>query len=133
MTQFTVYGKPEVWQRARRNGKQYYTHATQEKYQKAVAWSARAARVPLHQGLVAVQILFYLPIPSTVTKKASREALEGAWAPSQKDLDNLAKNHLDALNEVAYVDDRQVVRLTLSKLYSTEPRAVVTITEIGVA
>jgi len=44
----------------------------------------------------------------------------------KRDLDNLSKNVLDAMNGIVYMDDRQVVNLLLSKyIDANSPRAVV--------
>jgi Holliday junction resolvase RusA-like endonuclease len=48
-----------------------------------------------------------------------------------KDLDNLAKFTLDALNGRAWLDDRQVMELVLSKIArSNNPRTVLHIEEL---
>lgn len=41
---------------------------------------------------------------------------------NQKDLDNIAKTILDALNKIAYDDDRQVCKLNISKYYSFDEK-----------
>lgn len=43
------------------------------------------------------------------------------------DLDNVAKIILDALNEVAWVDDTQVVSLSVRRVWSDEEYVCVTI------
>lgn len=55
------------------------------------------------------------------TPKYIREAIEGdfSYAPQSKpDIDNVAKSVLDALNGVAYVDDKQVYSLTCDKFFN---------------
>ena len=46
------------------------------------------------------------------------------------DLDNLLKATLDSLTGIAYIDDKQIVRITANRYDDKHnPRAVVTITE----
>lgn len=57
--------------------------------------------------------------------------LAGKELPAKKpDADNIAKSILDGLNKVAWVDDTQVVRLSVSKVYSKEAYTLVDIIEI---
>ena len=49
---------------------------------------------------------------------------------SRPDIDNIIKT-IDALNGIAFDDDRQIVKLTAEKLYSTEPRLEIELIEIG--
>lgn len=72
-------------------------------------------------GPVYVKIEAYLQIPQRC--KTSR--------PTKKpDIDNIAKIIMDSLNKAAWDDDKQVVRLTVNKSWSNEPRVEVTITEV---
>lgn len=47
------------------------------------------------------------------------------------DCDNISKNILDALNGIAYPDDKQVVTLVIRKWYANKSLVRVTISEIG--
>ena len=49
---------------------------------------------------------------------------------SNQDLDNLAKSCLDALNGIAFEDDRQVIELVARKASERTPQTVITITEV---
>ena len=54
--------------------------------------------------------------------------LAGYEKPCKKpDIDNIAKVILDALNDVAYHDDTQVVSLSMQKKYSREAKVEVEI------
>jgi Holliday junction resolvase RusA-like endonuclease len=46
---------------------------------------------------------------------------------SRPDLDNLIKTVLDALNGIAYTDDKQIVRLGATKAYGTDPKILISI------
>ena len=57
--------------------------------------------------------------------------LLGELLPTVKsDLDNCLKSIMDALNGVAYEDDKQVVMATINKWYSEEPKAEIIIREV---
>ncbi len=46
------------------------------------------------------------------------------WAPRKPDADNFAKTYGDALTGVAYVDDKQIVALTVGKIYAASEEGV---------
>lgn len=50
--------------------------------------------------------------------------------PKKPDIDNIAKVVCDALNGVAYKDDKQIVSLKLAKRYGSLPMVVIDINEI---
>lgn len=67
---------------------------------------------------------FYCKRPKTHyrTGKYSNELKETApeYNTNNKDLDNMVKFVLDALNDKLYVDDSQIIEITCSKLYAKE-------------
>lgn len=128
---FTIPGTPVVWKRARRCGSQYFTDPAQDAHQKAIGRTARKAGACVRHGPVAARLTFYLPFPSKVRAKAARAALEGLPADlSRKDSDNLAKCVLDALNGIAYHDDRQVCEITARKRWSATPRTEIEVSPL---
>lgn len=57
--------------------------------------------------------------------------LEQEISPTVKpDTDNIAKSILDSLNGIAYLDDKQVIRLTVEKWYAEVPSVSVEIKEV---
>ena len=77
------------------------------------------------------EITAYFPIPKSTSMKRKLMMLDGQIRHTKKcDADNLAKAVLDALNGIAYYDDSQVCELSVSKLYSDNPRVIVNISEI---
>jgi Holliday junction resolvase RusA-like endonuclease len=87
----------------------------------AVGWAAREARVPLapRGASVKVNAVFQFVRPKSDQKRA---------APTVKpDVDKLGRALLDALTNVAYVDDAQVVQLQVWKVYGSEARTTVTV------
>ena len=81
-------------------------------------------------GAVAVSIGLFLEPPASWTKDKREAALKGDWYPTGFDLDNAAKALLDACNAIIWIDDRQVVELSIRKRYSTAARAMVEVTPL---
>lgn len=77
-------------------------------------------------GEIIAEIIAYFSIPNSFSKKKRAEAIEGKIKPTKKpDTDNIAKTILDSLNGIAFEDDKQVVSLSVKKLYGEEPKVVV--------
>lgn len=73
----------------------------------------------------------YMPIPKSFSKKKYEQALSGEIRPTVKpDCDNIAKNINDALNGIVYPDDKQIVSLTVNKIYSDNEFVKVIIEEV---
>ena len=79
---------------------------------------------------IKMKIEAFFDIPKTFSKKRTIEATEGRISPQKKpDVDNIAKIICDALNNIAYKDDTQIVELTVVKKYATEPKVKITLEE----
>lgn len=75
-----------------------------------------------------MRITAYFPIPKSVSKKKREAMINHLVRPTTKsDWDNIGKIVGDALNNIAYHDDKQIVDGQVRKFYSEEPRVVVTI------
>lgn len=101
-------------------------------YKSQVGWIAKTAglRSPM-QGRVHVHIALYPPKPMDAEKRM-RKFGEG-WDDNVRslDLDNALKVTIDALKGIAFVDDRQVWRLTAERMEPDgEARAVVGVAPI---
>lgn len=71
----------------------------------------------------------YFSVPKSWSKKNKEKALNGEIFPTNaKDVDNIAKIILDALNGVAYLDDHFITDLAVMKRYSETPHVNVYIT-----
>lgn len=82
---------------------------------------------------IGIVIDAYKRIPSSYSKKATKQALQGVFRWTTKpDCDNIAKSILDALNEVAFDDDTQVVELIVRKHYGDDEKVVVSFFECDV-
>lgn len=102
-----------------------YTPKKTADYEKAVAeyWrqATKGFQYDREQALI-VNLVFGMPIPKSTSKSKTELMANGTIRPTKKpDVDNLAKAVMDALNGVAWVDDSQVVRVSIFKEYAKEP------------
>ena len=74
-------------------------------------WITRHGRNSQFKGAVAVTIVTERRLPASRPNRVQVE--DDTFKP---DVDNVAKLVLDALNKVAYEDDKQVTELTVQKL-----------------
>ena len=66
-----------------------------------------------------VTIEVQLAIPHSFSKKKREQALKDEIRPAiRPDCDNICKNICDALNGMAYKDDKQIVSLVVNKYYA---------------
>lgn len=84
------------------------------------------------QGAIIVEIGCYYEPPKSASKKARQSMIEGGTLRTVKpDIDNLAKTVLDALNGTAWVDDKQIIDLRVTKAYSTDDFTFIRVKEVG--
>ena len=133
---FTVFGKPTSWQRSGQasDGHRFTPDETRS-YEAKVQGCFRNENpeaVPF-RGPVAVYINAFFQIPSSWSKKKKALAEDGLVYPSaKKDCDNIAKAICDALNGLAYLDDRQVMTLNVNKRCTSDgDRVTVQIVELS--
>lgn len=137
---FRIEGKPQGKARARtfynkRMGKmQSITPEQTKSYEELIRWSYKAAGGKYYgEKVLQVDINAFYPIPKAFSKAKRIAALNGDLRPTSKpDLDNLCKVVLDALNGVAYYDDKQVVSVVCSKFYSERGYVEVDIKELTI-
>jgi Holliday junction resolvase RusA-like endonuclease len=101
-----------------------FTPAKTRNYENLVKLEAgrMMAGVALFEGPIRLHVTANLQIPASWSKKKQASALDGSLLPtSRPDVDNYAKAVLDALNEVVFRDDSQVVQLIAGKRYSERP------------
>jgi len=132
---FTISGSPIGWQRT---GYNRYTGAkyTQEKtrnHEQHIAWEYRKVcgnfRFPKGTPL-EMEVFAFLEIPKSESKKKKSQMLSGEIRPMVKpDFDNIGKLIADALNNIAYDDDKCIVDGIVRKYYSDVPRTVVILRE----
>lgn len=137
---FTCPGKPLTWQRARRGRHgPLYTPADRESKMSEVrdSWAALDVEPFERDAYLAFGLQVFCIRPS-LHYRANGELKEWAWrerplsGTNGGDLDNFVKLVKDALNNVAYHDDAQIVEyiLPFGKFYaapSEMPRTIVTL------
>jgi len=108
-----------------------YTPPQTKKYEDRIrlcAIQAMNGGNPL-DGPIEAQMIAYLPIPGSWPKRKREQALSGAVHPQTKpDVDNLMKN-LDGINGIAIEDDKQIVKASIRKAYSDNPRLEIRISK----
>ena len=135
--QFIVEGRPQGKARARtfynsRAGKmQSITPEKTKSYEDLIRWKYKAAGGKYYgEKTLQVDIHAFYPIPKGFSKAKVEDALDGKLRPTTKpDCDNVIKVVLDALNGVAYYDDKQVIRVSCSKHYALQGKLYVEIKE----
>ena len=96
-----------------------YTRTLEEKTKRKIRLS----------GALGLNLIFCMPIPKSISKK-KKEQLH--YVIKKPDVDNLAKAAMDAMNNTGiWEDDSQIACLCVSKIYSEEPRCLITIEEIA--
>lgn len=132
MTVITVLGEPVAKERVRVAGGRAFTPKRTKAYEAQVAWEYKKQKGKFYdKEPVTVKIKLYFTPPKSTTKRELQKISTGqAMYMGKKDIDNIAKSILDGLNGVAYIDDRQVVELTISKEFTlTTTRAEIAIKE----
>lgn len=112
---------------------QTYTPKNTRYYEKMIAdaYKEQSGVVFPTEMPLKLRIRAIMGIPSTFTKKKKSRAIQGELRPIKKpDADNIAKSVLDALNGVAYADDKQVVDLGIKKYYGEVERVEIEIQEV---
>jgi Holliday junction resolvase RusA-like endonuclease len=110
-----------------------FTPAKTRTYEAALrvaAGEAMEGRAPL-AGAVAVRIIAAFPIPESWSKKRKQAARLGIERPTKApDCDNIIKS-LDALNEIVFRDDCQIVEAAVSKTYAEVPHLTVVVVPLA--
>lgn len=134
---FTIDGQPCSKQRPRfaRQGKFVKTYNPKQtvEYENWVklCYKTQVKHAELLCEPISVSIVAYFNIPKTFSKVKRKNAIEGLELPhNSKDVDNIAKIILDALNGIAYADDHYITDLQVRKRYSDVPRVEVEIGKI---
>ena len=121
--QFIVKGRPQGKKRPRfsRVSHTVYTPSETINYetQIALAFKAGGGRcIPTGQ-CVAVSVTAFFPVPKSYSKGKRKACIDGDIRPDKKpDIDNVLKVVLDALNGLAYDDDKQVIEAICRKYYT---------------
>jgi Holliday junction resolvase RusA-like endonuclease len=109
-----------------------YTPAETRTYEnllRAAAQDAMNGSPPLDCAVV-LHMTATVPVPQSWSKKKQAQALSGALRPTTKpDCDNILKLS-DALNEVVFRDDKQIVEARITKHYGERPSLRVEVEQV---
>jgi len=125
---FEVLGPPQGKSRPRvcfKAGRAWaYTPKDTRDYEAKIKKAARGGKKL--SGNVWMRISAVFPIPKSATKSKREEMLSGRVRPTKKpDMDNIIKTIMDALNGIAYEDDKQVCEIHVEKIYGEIPKVMV--------
>lgn len=133
---FTWSGVPRGQGRPRftRTGRAYKADKDRE-YERSI----RAAYLEWHRdkrpidGPFRVSVEVWMQVPRTASRNKREDMLIDRIRPTVKpDLDNVVKAVLDALNGIAYTDDKALVQIEAKKLYCACSGLYVVISPVGV-
>jgi len=128
----TIIGEPEAKQRPRvsmRNGiVRTYTPSKTTNYESLIRheYTSKYGGITFDREM---PIRAYINIYFGLTKgdfgkkglnKKGREKIEMGYCTTHKDLDNIIKCVLDALNSVCYFDDKQIVEIIATKKWTID-------------
>lgn len=106
-----------------------YTDAQTESYEGALRLAASQAMSgePPLSGPLALIMTAVFPVPVSWSRVRRRNALSGKTRPTGKpDCDNLLKT-VDALNQIVWKDDAQIVSALIMKEYGETPGVTITV------
>lgn len=142
MIQFTIPGQPTAKGRPRfrvvtPKGKpsfvSTYTPPETVAYEEKIAAIARRAMAGRAPSAAPIEVMLELrmEIPASWTKAKRLAASMGTVRATKKpDADNVLKGVKDACNGIVWVDDSQVVVITVRKLYHADPCVVIAVREV---
>ena len=121
--EFVIEGKPQGKARPRfsRKSGTVYTPSKTARYEKEIRDSFLAAggKMISDGSYVTVAVDAYFKIPKSYIKGKRLACEHNINRPDKKpDMDNILKVVMDALNKVAYKDDKQVIEVRCRKWYS---------------
>lgn len=130
---FVVPGKPQGKERPRLSKKgSVYTPAKTKAYENLIrgCYVEQCGDVSFGDRSITLSVKAYVPVLAKFRKGERISALEGKIKPTSKpDTDNVLKVVLDALNGLAYNDDRYIYRLEIERMYSDSPRLEIKISD----
>lgn len=132
MYHVTMLGTPKGKGRPRfANGHAYTPEETRgyETHMRAEFRRQNPGAQPIPENApVTVEVVAFFPIPKCISRKEREAIYAGSKLPTRKpDADNILKLVCDALNGLAWHDDKQVVSMRCEKRYGEQPMTCVAI------
>lgn len=133
MHTFEISGVPVAKARPRgyktkQNSIRFYTPVKSQRFENLVRERAEKVFDSPLMGPLYMRIFFRLPRPKRLIWK--RRVMPSVPCDKRPDLSNLIKSVEDGLNGIAYLDDAQITRLHVTKVYHAGdegPKTVITI------
>lgn len=139
LIEFTVPGDPVGQGRPRfsRHGRYVQTYDPPKSRQYKALVTKKLQQVYADKPMtcpVKITVKAYFSVPKSYSKHVMHDCLSGVQKPDKKpDADNIIKGIMDAMNGIAYEDDKQVVSMHVYKTYAPVGCVKVTIEEIEIA
>lgn len=132
--QFELHGplRPQQQTRWHCKCKQGHAYNPSKKDLELMQWQIKpfAPEIPLN-GPVELTIAFFFPIPKATSKALRTQMLNRVILPAKRpDADNLAYLVTNALKQLVYDDDCQVVAEHIYKFYGNEPKVIIKVRPI---
>ena len=132
MIKFTIEGEPVGKGRPRHGKYKTYTPAKTKSVENNIAYFYKVNVGHYFEGYVRLKLDLYYSIAKSDSKKKKMMKLNNELRPNKKpDIDNVIKLVADALNEVAYKDDTQIIELECRKFYSDIARMEITLEDLN--
>lgn len=133
MVNFKVFGNIVGKGRPRFGKNNVYTPQKTKNYEQFIQYQFlnKYPNFKILEEALFFDLLICQKIPKQTSKKNQQLMLGGAIHPTKKpDIDNVFKLVADALNGIVYIDDKQIVKTKIKKIYSIEEYIVINIKNI---
>lgn len=86
---------------------------------------------PVLEGAVSCDVIAYMPIPKSVSKKKQAMMMNGELRPCKTpDRTNICKLYEDVIQGIVIENDSQIVDGVIEKWYSATPRVEIKVEEL---
>lgn len=131
MGEITIKGPPVAKGRPRlRKDGGTYTPQKTVNAERHIAQAWKAKYKEQLSGALRITICAAFLVPKSKSKKEKECLLDKKYQTSRPDLDNIVKLVLDALNEIAYADDKCICDIRAFKVYDTMEYTYIKIEEL---
>jgi Holliday junction resolvase RusA-like endonuclease len=105
-----------------------FKSTSQKKYEKRLLQELKPF-IPLQpmKGALSIDITAFMPIPKAWNKTKHRQAILGKISPILKtaNASNILKNIEDVMNGRFFINDNQLINISLEKVYGDPPRIII--------
>lgn len=127
--EYTIIGDPIPLARARHGNGRTWDPQKHLKLHWSLMLSQQHASLPLFEGPIHLEIIFFMAKPKTSQKR--RIQLQGQPQFCKPDLDNMIKWVCDCSNNIIFKDDATVASISSKKIYDDVPRTQIRVLEIN--